>query len=135
VNALRAHLAEFGMVAAQGLRNVGQLIAIVHGDGDTRLPDVARQVLQVLANQIEQIETAITALERQLLTWHKSKGQSAADQHSGHWADHRHGHCHDGCGPEGVPLGPRRERQGEPERTERVVSSGASGRLRSPKIG
>src|ERR1700745_4315132 len=28
VNALRAHLAEFGMVAAQGLRNVGELIAI-----------------------------------------------------------------------------------------------------------
>src|SRR5947207_931573 len=38
VNALRAHLAEFGMVAAQGLRNVGELIAIVRGDGDTRLP-------------------------------------------------------------------------------------------------
>jgi transposase len=29
VNALRAHLAEFGIVAAQGLRNVGQLIAVV----------------------------------------------------------------------------------------------------------
>jgi transposase len=72
VNALRAHLAEFGMVAAQGLRNVGQLIAIVRADGDTRLPDVARQVLQVLANQIEQIEAAISALERQLLAWHKS---------------------------------------------------------------
>src|SRR6266536_6244281 len=44
VNALRAHLAEFGLVAAQGLRNVGELIAIVRDDGDTRLPDVARQV-------------------------------------------------------------------------------------------
>src|SRR5204862_171753 len=72
VNALRAHLAEFGMVAAQGLRNVGQLIAIVRDDGDTRLPDVARQVLQVLANQIEQIQTAVAALERQLLAWHKT---------------------------------------------------------------
>jgi transposase len=59
-------------VAAQGLRNVGELIAIVRDDGDTRLPDVARQVLQVLANQIEQIETAVAALERQLLAWHKS---------------------------------------------------------------
>src|SRR2546425_9102388 len=72
VNALRAHLAEFGIVAAQGLRNVGELIAIVRDDGDTRLPDAARQVLQVLANQIEQIETAVAALERQLLAWHKS---------------------------------------------------------------
>src|SRR6266404_1130931 len=76
VNALRAHLAEFGIVAAQGLRNVGELIAIVRDDGDTRLPDMARQVLQVLANQIEQIETAITALERQLLAWHKTNAVS-----------------------------------------------------------
>src|SRR6201982_24201 len=72
VNALRVHLAEFGIVAAQGVRNVGKLIAIVRDDGDTRLPDVARQVLQVLANQIEQIETAVAALERQLLAWHKT---------------------------------------------------------------
>src|SRR5216117_4403354 len=49
VNALRAHLAEFGIVAAQGLRNVAQLIAIVRDAGDLRLPDLARQVLQVLA--------------------------------------------------------------------------------------
>src|SRR5262245_66397169 len=72
VNELRAHLAEFGIVAAQGLRNVGELIAIVRDDGDTRLPDVARQVLKVLACQIEHIEAAISALERQLLTWHKT---------------------------------------------------------------
>jgi len=68
VNALRAHLAEFGIVAARGLRNVSQLIAIVRDDADIRLPAVAQQVLQVLANQIEQIETAVAALERQLLT-------------------------------------------------------------------
>ena len=72
VNALRAHLAEFGLVAAQGLRNVGELIAIVRADGDTRLPAVARQALQVLANQIEQTESAVRALERELLAWHKT---------------------------------------------------------------
>ena len=67
VNALRAHLAEFGMVAAQGLRNIAQLIAIVRDEGDLRLPDVARQVLQVLAAQLEHIEAAIAALEKQLM--------------------------------------------------------------------
>ena len=72
VNALRAHLAEFGIVAARGLRNVGQLIAIVRDDADIRLPPVAQQVLQVLASQLEQIEAAVAALERQLLTWHKT---------------------------------------------------------------
>src|SRR5919201_1733725 len=58
------------------LRNVGQLIAIVRDDSDRRLPDVARQVLLVLANQIEQIEAAVTALERQLLAWHKTNAVS-----------------------------------------------------------
>jgi hypothetical protein len=33
---------------------------------------VARQVLQVLANQIEQTESAVRALERELLAWHKT---------------------------------------------------------------
>src|SRR5262252_7248654 len=72
VNALRAHLAEFGVVAPQGLRNVGKLIAIVRDEDDARLPDAARQVLQVLAAQIEQLETAIAELEKQLMAWHKS---------------------------------------------------------------
>src|SRR5262249_38955796 len=58
VNALRGHLAEFGVIAPQGLRNVGKLIAIVRDEGDARLPDLARQVLQVLAAQIEQLEAA-----------------------------------------------------------------------------
>jgi transposase len=72
VNALRAHVAEFGIVAAQGLRNVAQLIAIVRDGGDLRLPEVARQVLQVLAAQLEHIEAAIAALEKQLMGWHKT---------------------------------------------------------------
>jgi transposase len=72
VNALRAHLAEFGVIAPLGLRNIGQLIAIVRDGSDARLPDLARQVLQVLATQVEQIEAAVAALERQLKAWHKT---------------------------------------------------------------
>ena len=60
--ALRGHLAEFGVIAPQGLRNVGKLIAIVRDEGEARLPDLARQVLQVLAAQIEQLEAAVAAL-------------------------------------------------------------------------
>src|SRR5213595_1998857 len=72
VNALRGHLAEFGVIAPQGLRNVGKLIAIVRDERDARLPDLARQVLQVLAAQIEQLEVAVAAIEKQLMAWHKS---------------------------------------------------------------
>src|SRR5262249_39855160 len=63
---------EFGVIAPQGLRNVGKLIAIVRDEGDARLPDLARQVLQVLAVQIEQLEAAVAAIEKQLMAWHKS---------------------------------------------------------------
>jgi transposase len=72
VNALRGHLAEFGVIAPQGLRNVGKLIDIVRDEGDARLPDLARQVLQVLAAQIEQLAAAVAAIEKQLMAWHKS---------------------------------------------------------------
>src|SRR5689334_4149506 len=67
VNALRAHLAEFGIIAPQGLRNVDGLIAIVRDETDARLPGLARQVLVVLAAQIEQLEAAVAALEKQLM--------------------------------------------------------------------
>jgi transposase len=73
VNALRAHLAEFGIIAAQGLRNVSHLIAIVRDGEETRLPDLARQVL---THQIEQIEAAVAALEKQLMAWHKTNAVS-----------------------------------------------------------
>ena len=72
VNAVRGHLAEFGVIAPQGLRNVGKLIAVIRDEEDARLPGLARQVLQVLATQIEQIEAAVTVLEKQLMAWHKS---------------------------------------------------------------
>ena len=72
VNALRAHLAEFGVIAPAGLRNVGQLIAIIRDESDRRLPDLARPVLQVLAAQVEQAEAAVATVEQQLMTWHRS---------------------------------------------------------------
>src|SRR5215210_5925870 len=70
VNALRAHLAEFGVIGAQGLRNVAKLIAIIRDEEDARLPDMARQVLQVLALQIEQTEASPR--------WWRSQAVSAA---------------------------------------------------------
>src|SRR5436305_1596921 len=72
VNALRAHLAEYGVIAPHGLRNVARLIAIVRDEIDTRLPAPARQVLEVLATQVEQLEAAVAALEKQLIAWHKA---------------------------------------------------------------
>ena len=72
VNALRAHLAEFGVVAPAGLRNVSQLIAIVRDASDWRLPDLARSVLRVLATQVELAQAAVAKVEKELAAWHQS---------------------------------------------------------------
>jgi transposase len=71
-NALRGHLAEFGLIAAQGLHRVAELIAIVTDVKDERVPGMARQVLQLLAEQIAELDTRIDAIEAQIMTWHKS---------------------------------------------------------------
>jgi transposase len=72
VNALRGHLAEFGLIEAQGLHKVAKLIAIVTDENDGRVPYIARQVLQVMINHIEDIQVRIVGLEKQVLAWHKS---------------------------------------------------------------
>ena len=72
VNALRGHLAEFGVIAAKGLHKVEGLIEIVKHGGDDRVPDAARQVLSVIAKLIGDVGKKIAALEARILAWHKS---------------------------------------------------------------
>ncbi len=56
INALRGHCAEFGIIAAQGLSRAGELIKLIEDAADSRLPDLARQVLQCLTSQIRSIQ-------------------------------------------------------------------------------
>jgi len=76
VNALRGHLAEFGVIGAKGLHKVEGLMAIVRNGSEKRIPDVARRVLAVIAGQIDDIEAKIAGVEAQLLAWHKSNPTS-----------------------------------------------------------
>jgi transposase len=70
INALRSHLAELGLIAAQGRGNVTALTALVE-DPDTTLPDVARQALRPIIAQLAMIEQQIAALEASVLEWHQ----------------------------------------------------------------
>jgi transposase len=63
VNALRGHLAEFGLIEAQGLHKVAGLVAIVVDEMDERVPDMARHVLKLIVSQIEDNQTAIAELD------------------------------------------------------------------------
>jgi transposase len=57
INALRAHMAELGIVAAQGREGTKALLAIIADDEDERLPVDARASLIVLAAQLQALET------------------------------------------------------------------------------
>jgi len=73
VNALRAHLAEFGIVAAQGWRRAKELIA---GLGEAEIPDLARSALQLVADQIDECDGRVDALEKQIISWHRTNEDS-----------------------------------------------------------
>jgi len=66
INALRSHLAEYGIVAAQG-RKVSELIAVVRDDDDARLPGLAREALGELVEQLEALEQRIARLDSRMV--------------------------------------------------------------------
>ena len=67
INALRAHLAEFGVVAAQRRTGLRELLAVVADPEDRRLPPLARELLQILADQLHALEERTAALDRRLI--------------------------------------------------------------------
>jgi len=77
LNAIRAHVAEFGTIAAQGPRKVGELVGRLREDDSLGLPEVARSALLALAVQLDSLATEVRNIERQLMAWHR---QSAASQ-------------------------------------------------------
>jgi transposase len=72
LNAIRGHLAEFGIIAAQGPRQVMGMIAQLRDDGDASLPEIARSALLALGAHLEALAGEIRALERQLIVWHRA---------------------------------------------------------------
>src|SRR4051794_24911485 len=67
VNALRAHLAEFGIVAAQRRAGLRELLAVVADQEDRRLPPLARELLRVLADHLRALGERRAILDRRLL--------------------------------------------------------------------
>ena len=72
INAIRAHMAEYGIVAPVGRKGVEQLLAIVTDAGDERVPEVARACLAALGAQLRILKAQILAFDRQIMAWHRS---------------------------------------------------------------
>lgn len=77
LNAVRAHLAEFGMITAQGPRKVVDLVQRLNEpDNGLDLPALARSALLSLAAQLEALAGEISKIDRQLMAWHRQNEAS-----------------------------------------------------------
>ena len=70
--ALRGHLAEFGVVAPRGPRNIAPLLEILADEADGRVPALARRALAPLVAQLGALQAGIEGLDQQLLDWHRA---------------------------------------------------------------
>jgi transposase len=72
INAIRAHLAEFGIVAPVGRNGVEQLLGVVADSKDRRLPEIARVCVAVLGAQLQMLKAQILESDRMIRAWHRS---------------------------------------------------------------
>jgi transposase len=66
-NALRAHLAEFGVVAPIGRNGIEQLLDVIANPADERVPTDARFCLEMLAAQLRTVKEQILENDRRIL--------------------------------------------------------------------
>jgi len=76
INAIRAHLAEFGIVAPVGRNGVEQLLGVVADSNDKLLPEVARACVAALGAQLRMQKAQILEFDRMIRAWHRSSEAS-----------------------------------------------------------
>ena len=76
INAIRAHLAEFGIVAPVGRKGVTELLQVVADPSDKRVPEVARACLAALGNQLLIIKEQIVEFDRMIMDVYRSNQTS-----------------------------------------------------------
>jgi transposase len=72
INAIRAHLAEFGIVAPVGRKGVEQLLEAVANAREQRIPALARACIAALGAQLRGLKAQILEFDRQIMLWHRS---------------------------------------------------------------
>lgn len=71
INALRGHLAEYGIVTRVGAGGVAASLKALHEE-QSRLPVHARSALHGIAAQLRALSSEIDRLEAQILAWHRN---------------------------------------------------------------
>src|SRR5260370_22801664 len=68
-NSIRAHLAEFGIVAPVRRNGIAQLLEVVADANDARLRAIARACAAALGSQLPALKAQILAFERCIMAW------------------------------------------------------------------
>jgi transposase len=69
INAIRGHAAEFGVTAAKGPKQITELLGRLASDQG--VPALAREMLGLLASQLEAVNGKLKAIEARLMAWHR----------------------------------------------------------------
>lgn len=75
-NALRGHMAEYGLAAAKGEGGLAALLALIEKADHDRLPAALRPILQALATQWQDTDRRIADCDRQIAAWHANNADS-----------------------------------------------------------
>ena len=75
INAFRAHLGEFGIVAPQGRTGLAELLKHM-SVGESRLPSLAKEAMLSLVGQLKDTMNRVTKLDQQIVQWHRSNKTS-----------------------------------------------------------
>lgn len=76
INALRAHLAELGVISATGSEGVKALVGVVGNRDDHRIPAMARVALEALVAMLDGIEMQIATIDRAIQAAHAASETS-----------------------------------------------------------
>jgi transposase len=76
INAIRAHMAEFGIVARVGRNGVAELLEVAADPTDRRLPEAARTCVAALGVQLRMLKAQILEFDRRIGAWHRSSQTS-----------------------------------------------------------
>jgi transposase len=69
INAIRGHAAEFGVTVAKGPKQTAELRQRLASDES--VPPLAREMITMLASQLDGVEIKLKAIEARLMAWHR----------------------------------------------------------------
>jgi transposase len=76
INAIRAHLAEFGVIAPVGRKGIEDLLRLIADPSDKRVPDVVRACLAALGSQLLSLKKQILDFDAEGPQYFRLEGNS-----------------------------------------------------------